>query len=95
MFPLLHPHGHVAFQAQRGDVHTVLVNGRIVKTDHRLVDADLAATRQAVERTVEHLRAQLGEEAWAQGMNPDVPQTTILDNPYTYTDYHSASTRGR
>lgn len=95
MFPLLHPHGHVAFQAQRGDVHTVLVNGRIVKTDHRLVDADLAAARHAVERTVDHLRAQLGEEAWAKGMNPDVPETKILDNPYTYTDYHSASTRGR
>ncbi len=95
MFPLLHPHGHVAFQAQRGDVHTVLVNGRIVKTDHRLVDVDLAAARNAVDRTVEHLRTQLGEEAWANGMNPDVPQTTILDNPYTYTDYHSASTRGR
>jgi cytosine/adenosine deaminase-related metal-dependent hydrolase len=95
MFPLLHPHGHVAFQAQRGDVHTVLVNGRIVKTDHRLVDADLAAARHAVERTVEHLRAQLGEEAWAKGMNPDVPQTKILDNPYTYTDYRSASTHSR
>jgi 5-methylthioadenosine/S-adenosylhomocysteine deaminase len=95
MFPLLHPHGHVAFQAQRGDVHTVLVNGRIVKTDHRLVDADLAAARHAVEQTVEHLRAQLGEEAWAKGMNPDVPQTKILDNPYTYTDYRSASTHGQ
>ena len=31
MFPVLHPYGHVAFQAQRGDVHTVLVNGRVVK----------------------------------------------------------------
>jgi cytosine/adenosine deaminase-related metal-dependent hydrolase len=95
MFPLLHPHGHVAFQAQRGDVHTVLVNGRIVKTDHRLVGVDLAAARQEVERTVEHLRAQLGEEAWEKGMNPDVPETKILDNPYTYTDYRSASTHER
>ena len=25
MFPVLHPYGHVAFQAQRADVHTVLV----------------------------------------------------------------------
>jgi cytosine/adenosine deaminase-related metal-dependent hydrolase len=95
MFPLLHPHGHVAFQAQRADVHTVLVNGRIVKTDHRLVDTDMAGARQAVERTVEHLRTQLGEEAWAKGMNPDIPETKILDNPYTYTDYRSASTHGR
>ena len=28
MFPLLNPYGHMAFQAQRGDVHTVVVNGR-------------------------------------------------------------------
>ncbi|MEU5265195.1 amidohydrolase family protein [Amycolatopsis sp. NPDC021455] len=93
-FPLLNPYGHVAFQAQRGDVHTVLVNGRIVKRDGRLVGVDLAAVRRRVEETVEHLRAQLGEEAWRQGMNPDVPETKILDNPYTYTDYQSDSTHG-
>jgi cytosine/adenosine deaminase-related metal-dependent hydrolase len=92
MFPLLNPHGHVAFQAQRGDVDTVIVNGRIVKRDHRLVGVDLAAARGAVERTVEHLRSQLGEEAWEQGMNPEVPNTEVLDNPYTYTDYQSSST---
>jgi len=94
-FPVLNPYGHVAFQAQRGDVHTVLVNGRVVKHDHELVGVDLAAARREVEATVEHLRSVLGEEAWEQGMNPDVPETTILDNPYTYTEYHSASTHGR
>jgi cytosine/adenosine deaminase-related metal-dependent hydrolase len=94
MFPLLNPYGHVAFQAQRGDVHTVLVNGRVVKHDHRLLGVDLAAARRTVEQTVEHLRSTLGDEAWEKGMSPDVPETTILDNPYTYTDYHSASTRG-
>jgi cytosine/adenosine deaminase-related metal-dependent hydrolase len=87
MFPLLHPHGHVAFQAQRADVHTVLVNGRIVKTDHRLVGVDLAAARHEAERTVEYLRAQLGEEAWEQGMHPDVPAAGVLENPYMYSDY--------
>ncbi|WP_214368764.1 amidohydrolase family protein [Pseudonocardia sp. H11422] len=94
MFPLLNPYGHVAFQAQRGDVHTVLVNGRVVKHDHRLLGVDLAAARRTVEQTVEHLRSTLGDEAWEKGMNPDVSETTILDNPYTYTDYHSASTHG-
>jgi cytosine/adenosine deaminase-related metal-dependent hydrolase len=94
-FPVLNPYGHVAFQAQRGDVHTVLVNGRVVKHDHELVGVDLAAARREVEATVEHLRSVLGEDAWEQGMNPDVPETTILDNPYTYTEYHSASTHGR
>ncbi|ETK34023.1 amidohydrolase family protein [Microbispora sp. ATCC PTA-5024] len=93
-FPLLNPYGHVAFQAQRGDVHSVLVNGRVVKHDHRLVGADLAAARREVERTVDHLRSTMGEEAWLKGMNPDIPETKILDNPYTYTDYHSSATRG-
>jgi len=94
-FPVLNPYGHVAFQAQRGDVHTVLVNGRVVKHEHQLVGVDLAAARREVEATVEHLRSVLGKEAWEKGMNPDVPETTILDNPYTYTEYHSASTHGR
>jgi cytosine/adenosine deaminase-related metal-dependent hydrolase len=93
-FPVLNPYGHVAFQAQRGDVHTVLVDGRVVKDEHRLVGVDLAAIRREVESTVEHLRATLGEEAWAKGMNPDVPATKVLDNPYTYTDYASGATHG-
>ena len=94
-FPLLNPYGHVAFQAQRGDVHTVLVNGRVVKHDHRLVGIDLAAARREVEQTIEYLRSTIGEQGWRQGMNPDIPKTTILDNPYTYTEYHSASTHSR
>ncbi|WP_314173452.1 amidohydrolase family protein [Streptomyces winkii] len=92
MFPLLNPYGHVAFQAQRADVHTVLVDGRVVKHDHRLVGADLPAVRRTVEATVEHLRGALGEEAWRQGMNPEIPETKVLDNPYTYTGYRSAAT---
>jgi cytosine/adenosine deaminase-related metal-dependent hydrolase len=92
-FPLLNPYGHVAFQAQRGDVHTVLVNGRVVKQDHKLVGVDLRAARRAVESTVDYLRGAMGEEAWRQGMNPDVPETKVLDNPYTYTDYRSTATR--
>ncbi|WP_329352870.1 amidohydrolase family protein [Streptomyces sp. NBC_01261] len=93
-FPLLNPYGHVAFQAQRGDVHTVIVDGRVVKHEHRLLDTDLAAVRRTVERTVDHLRSTMGEEAWAKGMNPDVPEAKVLDNPYTYTDYRSTSTHG-
>lgn len=91
MFPVLNPYGHVAFQAQRGDVHTVIVNGRVVKHDHRLVDTDLAAARRAVEQTVEYLMRELGPEAWAEGMHPEIPETTVLDNPYTYTDWNAGS----
>jgi 5-methylthioadenosine/S-adenosylhomocysteine deaminase len=92
MFPMLNPYGHIAFQAQRGDVHTVVVNGRVVKHANRLVDIDLGAVRRTVEETVEHLQSELGEEAWRAGMNPDIPETKILDNPYTYTEFRSAST---
>jgi len=93
MFPLLHPYGHVAFQAQRGDVHTVLVNGRVVKHAHRLVGIDLARARQAVEETVEHAMRTLGEDAWTGGMHPDIPERTILDNPYQYTDWDAGSAK--
>jgi cytosine/adenosine deaminase-related metal-dependent hydrolase len=91
-FPLLNPYGHVAFQAQRADVHTVLVNGRVVKHEHRLVDADLASVRATVDATVEHLRSALGEQAWRAGMYPDLPSAEVLDNPYQYTEYKSGST---
>jgi 5-methylthioadenosine/S-adenosylhomocysteine deaminase len=92
MFPLLNPYGHVVFQAQRGDVHTVIVNGKVVKHAHKLVDIDLARAREVVGATVEHLQSQLGPEEWAKGMNPDIPETKILDNPYQYTDFASSQT---
>jgi hypothetical protein len=64
----------------------------VVKHDHRLLGVDLGAVRAQVEATVDHLRGELGEEAWQQGMHPDVPETEMLDNPYQYTDYRSSST---
>ncbi|HET8642896.1 MAG TPA: amidohydrolase, partial [Pseudonocardiaceae bacterium] len=66
--------------------------GRIVKRDHGLVDIDLAAARRAVDQTIEHLRSTMGEQAWTKGMNPDIPATKILDNPYTYTEFRTATT---
>lgn len=89
MFPILNPYGHVAFQAQRGDVHTVLVGGRVVKRDGRLVDVDLAAARAKVQATVDHLRETLGEEAWTRGMDPDVPAAEMIDNPYQYSEWEA------
>src|SRR5215510_13439949 len=85
MFPMLHPYGHVVFQAGRGDVHTVVVNGRVVKYDHRLAGADLGRARQAIEQTVDYLRGELGPDAWNEGMHPEIPETRVLENPYTYT----------
>jgi cytosine/adenosine deaminase-related metal-dependent hydrolase len=91
MFPILNPYGHVAFQAQRSDVNTVMINGRIVKRDHKLVGVDLAAARRKVERTIEYLVGEMGDEAWGRGMNPDIPATKVMDNPYTYTQWDAGS----
>ena len=85
MFPLLNPYGHVVFQAQRGDVHTVVVNGQVVKYDHKLVGVDMAKAREAIEQTVTYLQGVLGPEAWHEGMHPEIPEIRVLDNPYTYT----------
>ena len=92
MFPLVNPYGHVVMQAQRADVHSVLVNGRIVKHDGKLVGADLAKARAAVESTVEYLQSTLGADAWEKGMNPDIPESSVMENPYQYTDYRSTDT---
>ena len=92
MFPMINPYGHIAVQAQRGDVHTVLVDGRVVKHEHELVGIDLPAMRRTVEATVEYLQQELGEDAWRQGMHPEIPATKVLDNPYQYTEFRSSST---
>jgi len=92
MTPLLNPYGHVVYQAGRGDVHTVLVGGRAVKFAGRLTAGDLPGVRAKVEATVEHLRASLGEEEWIAGMNPEIPESKVLDNPYQYTEYRSDAT---
>ena len=73
-FPLLHPYGHVAFQAQRADVHTVLVDGRVVKRAGKLVGIDLRRVRDAVDGTVEYAMRTLGDESWAAGMHPEIPE---------------------
>ena len=86
MFPLLHPYGHVVFQAGRGDVHTVMVDGNVVKYDHRLLSIDLDKVRQAVAKTVEYAKSKIGEQAWNEGMNPEKAEAELIDNPYRYSD---------
>ena len=84
-------YGHVAFQAQRSDVHTVIVDGRVVKHDGRLVGIDLAQARRAIDDTVEFAARTLGDEAWTAGMHPEIPETTILENPYQYTQWDAGA----
>lgn len=86
MFPLLHPYGHVVFQAGRGDVHTVMVDGNVVKYDHHLLQVDLAKANQVVLKTVEYAKSKIGEQAWNEGMNPEKAEVELIDNPYTYSD---------
>jgi len=85
MFPLLNPYGHVVFQAGRADVHTVMIDGNVVKHDHRLIGIDLTKAKQAVMKTVEYAHAQMGEKAWNEGMNPEKAVVELIDNPYQYT----------
>jgi cytosine/adenosine deaminase-related metal-dependent hydrolase len=87
MFPILNPYGHIVYQANRADVHTVMVGGRLLKKDGALVGIDLAAARGKVAATVDHLRGELGEEAWQRGMNPQIPESEMFDNPYQYSDF--------
>ncbi len=45
---------HVALQAHPGVIDTVMVNGRFVKRDGRLL-ADLEAVRRLIDSTTEHV----------------------------------------
>ena len=86
------------------EVHGLELHGRHgVNDDERRdgqsfifdVTLEIAEPKEdTIEATVDYLRGTLGEEAWAKGMSPDVPETKILDNPYTYTEYHTGSTHG-
>jgi cytosine/adenosine deaminase-related metal-dependent hydrolase len=84
MTPILNPYGHVVYQAGRGDVHTVLVGGALVKHNGKLVAGDLPGVRSKLENTVEYLQSNLGDDTWKAGMNPEIPETEILTNPYQY-----------
>jgi len=91
MFPILNPYGHIAMQASRGDVHTVVIDGRVVKHEHRLVGNDLAKAKESVGKTVDYLIKQMGEGTWKNGMYPDTPEKKLQENPYTYTTYDAGS----
>jgi cytosine/adenosine deaminase-related metal-dependent hydrolase len=95
LYPLLHPYGSLVFQACRGDVHTVLVDGRVLKHEHKLVGVDLRAAKQAVAATVEHARSTMGEQAWQDSLTPELPTEQRVPNPYTYTDFAGDETRHR
>jgi cytosine/adenosine deaminase-related metal-dependent hydrolase len=84
MFPIINPYGHVVFQAGRGDVHTVVVDGRVLKYDGHLKDINLSRAKQAIAQTVEYMYSNMGEAEIQAVMNPDQAKVELLDNPYTY-----------
>jgi 5-methylthioadenosine/S-adenosylhomocysteine deaminase len=93
MYPILHPYGTVVYQAGRGDVHTVLVNGQVVKSDGALVGADVRGAKDAVANTVEYARSTMGEQAWRESMTPELSPTERIPNPYTYTEFTGSEDR--
>ncbi|NLP82654.1 amidohydrolase family protein [Microbacterium sp. CFH 90308] len=83
--PLINPWGQIVYQAQRGDVHTVLVGGKVVKREGRVVAGDLAGVRAKLDETVAYLEREVGDD-WKAGQFPDIPEPEVLYNPYQYKD---------
>ena len=81
--PLINPWGQVVYQAQRGDVHTVLVGGEVVKSNGKVVAGDLAGVKAKLEDTVGYLQTEVGDE-WVSGQYPEIPEAEVLYNPYQY-----------
>jgi 5-methylthioadenosine/S-adenosylhomocysteine deaminase len=86
MTPILNPYAHVVFQAGTADVHTVVVNGRVVKYDGKRIDLPLAPVRDKVAASVEYVRSSLGEQAWDEWMHPQIPEDEPIANPYQYKE---------
>ena len=86
MTPILHPYAHVVYQAGTADVHTVVVNGKVVKYQGARIGRPLAPVRDKVAASVEYVRSKLGDQAWEAGMHPETPVDEEIENPYRYTD---------
>jgi cytosine/adenosine deaminase-related metal-dependent hydrolase len=70
MTAVTNPVGHTVFQAGRGDIDTVLVNGRILKRHGALVGIDLRRAQHLVEQSLEYLRSRIPDAEWQAAMNP-------------------------
>lgn len=86
MTPILNPTAHVVYQAGTADIHTVVVNGRVVKYQGDRIDLDIKPARDAVAASVEYVRGKLGEKDWEEGMHPPLEPDETIPNPYTYAD---------
>jgi cytosine/adenosine deaminase-related metal-dependent hydrolase len=87
MTPILNPWAHLVFQAGTADIHTVVIDGRVVKYAGERIGLPLAPVRDEVAASVEHVRRSIGEEAWAEGMHPAIPAAEDIPNPYRYAEW--------
>lgn len=81
--PLINPWGQIVYQAQRGDVHTVLVGGEVVKSNGKVVAGDLKGVKAKLDDTVSYLEREVGDD-WIAGQFPEIPEREVLFNPYQY-----------
>jgi len=86
MTPILNPNAHVVYQANTADIHSVMVNGRMLKYDGTRIGLDIAPARDAVAASVEYVRSKLGKQAWEEGMHPPLEPDEEIENPYKYAD---------
>ncbi|MGW3627958.1 amidohydrolase family protein [Streptomyces sp. NPDC000880] len=73
LYPVNDPIATLVFQAGRGEVDTVLVNGRVLKYRGEPLGMHLDRARALAENSRDHLRAAIGEQSWLQAMNPPLP----------------------
>ena len=85
MTPILNPYAHVVYQAGTADVHTVVVNGRVVKYEGKRIGLPLAPiARQG--RRVRRVRA-LAARRGARGTRACTPRSSRPRRSRTRTRY--------
>ena len=75
MTPILNPYAHVVYQAGTADVHTVVVNGKVVKYDGRRIGMPLAPVRDKVAASVEYVRGEWARRRGTNGCTRRSPRT--------------------
>lgn len=70
MVPPINPVHRLVFHAQRGEVDTVMVNGRVLKYGGKLLGGTFDRARRLAEASMNHLREKIGAQQWAEAQNP-------------------------
>ncbi len=70
MTPMVNPVGAAVAQATTSDVDTVVIGGRVIKRDGRLLGNGFARARRLGEASRDRLRAAAGEKLWLEALNP-------------------------